>query len=261
MESRLGVVLDSFGQPVKEAMQSAAQMGFRQVEMPAVSGPVEPSELSRTGRRELMHFTRGLGLQLSALGSDFGGSRFMDSSRVEQRLEQARAIIEMAADLRIPIVTTHLGHVDEQAVQRGLLREAIERLAEISDRTGTFVAVETGGADPVLLADLLHKINASTLGVCYDPASLLMEGYAPLQSVEPLAGSIFIARARDAMAGSPNHPGREVPLGTGQVDLAEYLAALDQAGYHNVPFVRRTESEHPLADLADAKRRLDSMLR
>lgn len=261
MGTPLGVVLDSYGQPVKDAMQSASRMGFRQVEMSAVTGPVEPSELSQTGRRHLLHFTGGLGLQLAALGSDFGGNRFMDSSRVEQRLDKARAIVEMAADLGVPLVTTHLGRVDEDAIKRGLLAEAVEHLADMSDRTGTFIALETGGANPTLLADLLHQINSPTLGVCYDPASLLMEGYEPLGGIAPVASSILIARARDAMAGSPNNPGREVPLGTGQIDLAEYLAALDQAGYRNVPFIRRTESIHPLEDIADAKRRLESVMR
>jgi sugar phosphate isomerase/epimerase len=261
MASRLGVVLDSFGQPVKEAMQSASRMGFGQVELPAVSGSVDPAELSQTGRRHLLRFTGDLGLRLSALGSDFGGNRFMDSGRVEQRLEKARAIVEMAAELHVPIVTTHLGRMDEDALKRGYLFEAIEHLADISDRTGTFIAFETGGAAPTLLRDLIRRINSPTVGVCYDPASLLMDGYEPLGGIEPVASSILIARARDAMAGSPNNPGREVSLGTGQIDLAEYLAALDQAGYKNVPFIRRTDSERPLVDLAEAKRRLEAVLR
>jgi sugar phosphate isomerase/epimerase len=260
MQSQAGVVLDSFGQPVKEAMQSAARMGFRHVEMPAVSGPVDPAELSGTGRRHLLHYVGGLGLQLSALGGDLGGGRFADNSRLEQRLEKTRAIMEMAADLRVPVVTTHLGRIDEEVLNRGYLLEAIERLADISDRTGALVAFETGG-EPARIAEILKRINAATLGVCYDPASLLIDGFDPLSGIEPLANSILIARARDALAGSPRQAGREVPLGSGQIDLPEYLAALDQAGYRSVPFIRRSDSEHPLEDVADAKRRLEKLLR
>ncbi|MBI4581137.1 MAG: sugar phosphate isomerase/epimerase [Planctomycetes bacterium] len=261
MPGGLGVVLDSFGQPMKEAIESAARLGFRRIELPAASGPVEPSELGRTGRRHLLRLVRGLGLELSALGGDLGGNRFMDGSRVEERLDRTRAIVELAAELRVPIVTTHLGRLDERAVERGLLAEVTQQLADLADRTGTFVALETGGADPATLAGLLGRVNAPALGVCYDPASLLIEGFEPLAGIEPLASSILIARARDAVAGSPRHAGREVALGAGQLDLPEYLAALDQAGYRNVPFIRRTESEHPLADLAEAKRRLESVIR
>ena len=260
MERKLGIVLDSIPQPVKEALQTASGMGFAQVELPAVRGPVAPAELTRSGRRDLLHHVKGLGLQLAALGGDLGGGGFADSSRLEQRLDQTRAIMAMAAELRVPVVTTHLGHVDEAVLQQGYLSEAIAQLADFSDRTGTRVAFETGGTDPAGLADLLRAVGSPTLGACYDPASLLIEGFEPTRGIEPLADAILIARARDAVAGSARHPGREVPLGEGQLGLAEYLAALDQAGYHGVPFIRRTESEHPLEDLAAARRRLQSIL-
>lgn len=261
MESRLGVVLDSFRQPVKEAMQSAADLGFRKLEMSAACGPIDPEELTATGRRHLLHYVGGLGLQLSALGGDLGGGRFADSSKVEQCLEKTLSIVELAADLHVPVVTTHLGRVGEDALARGYLREAVERLAETSDRMGTFIAFETAGADPGVFAALLRQINAPTLGVCYDPASLIIEGHEPVAGVEPLANAILIARARDALAGTPQRPGSETPLGSGQLDLAEYLAALDQAGYRGVPFISRKEARRPHEEIADAKRRLEEVVR
>jgi L-ribulose-5-phosphate 3-epimerase len=261
VEHSLGVVLDSFGQPIKEAMESASRLGLREVEMPATSGSVEPSELSRSGRRHLLHFTGGLGLHLAALGGDLGGNRFMDSSRVEQRLEKTRAILEMAAELRVPVVTTQLGRLDDQSIERGFLVEAVQVLADLADRTATFIALETAGTTPDKLAGLLRRVNSPNLGVCYDPASLLLEGSEPIAGIEAVANQILIARARDAVAGSPQRPGREVSLGTGQVDLTEYLANLDQAGYRNVPFIRRTESQRPIEDVVEAKRRLERMIR
>ncbi|HOA74168.1 MAG TPA: sugar phosphate isomerase/epimerase family protein [Phycisphaerae bacterium] len=261
MESQLGVVLDSFRQLPREALQSAAQLGFRKVEMPAVSGPVAPTELTGTGRRHLSKFVSSLGLELSALGGDLGGTRFTDSSKLEQSLEKTRAILEMARDLRVPVVTTHLGPITEADLQEGYLVEAVEQLADWSDRTGTFVAFETAGADPARFADLLRRINSPTLGMCYDPASLLIDGFEPLAGIEPVANTILLARARDALAGSSQRPGREVPLGEGQIDWPEYLAALDQAGYRNVPFIRRTEARRPLEELADAKRKLERLVR
>jgi sugar phosphate isomerase/epimerase len=261
MQSRLGVVLDSFRQLPREALQSAAQLGFRKIEMPAVSGPVTPTELTGTGRRHLSKYVSSLGLELSALGSDLGSGRFTDSSKLEQSLEKTQAILEMARDLHVPVVTTHLGRIVEQDLEGGYLLEAVQQLADLSDRTGTFVALETAGAEPARFADMLRRINSPTLGVCYDPASLLIDGFEPLGGIEQVANTILLARARDALAGSPQHPGREAPLGSGQLDLPEYLAALDQAGYRNVPFIRRTESQHPLDEIADAKRKLDKLIR
>jgi L-ribulose-5-phosphate 3-epimerase len=256
----VGVVLDSFGRPVKESLQSASQLGFRQIELPATSGEVNPEVLSQSGRRHLMRHVAGLGLGLSAIGGDLGGARLSEGAGLEQRLDRTRRIIEMAADLRVPVTTTHLGRFDAEARRRGDLAAVVRELADTADRTGTFVALETGGADPGELASLLKDINCEWLGVCYDPASLLIDGYDPIGSVEPTAGKILIARARDAVAGSDRRPGHETPLGYGELDLVRYLAALDQSGYHNAAFIRRTGSDRPLEEIAEAKARLDAMM-
>ena len=52
----------------------------------------------------------------------------------------------------------------------------------------------------------------------------------------------------------------ETPLGQGQLDIPAYLAALEEAGYRNIPFLRRSQSDRPLEEVADAKRRLDELL-
>jgi L-ribulose-5-phosphate 3-epimerase len=257
----VGIVLDSFGQPARAALQSAAQLSFREVELPAVEGEADPANLSRTGRRHLLHYVNGLGLRLAALGGDLGGKRFDDGAALERRLEQTRRIIELAAELNVPIITTHLGRVDAAAIERGFVTEAVRELAAMADRTGTRVAIETAGVDPALLGKLLAEVNTPVLGAAYDPAGLLMDGFEPLAGMSPLADHILNARIRDAVAGISNRPGREVPVGQGEIDFAEYLAMLDQAGYRGTPFIRRTNAERPLDEVADAKRRIESLTR
>jgi L-ribulose-5-phosphate 3-epimerase len=260
-EARIGVVLDSFRQPVKEALRSASSLDLREIELPMTSKELEPAQLSRTGRRDLAHHVSSQGLHLSALGGDLGGARFTDSSAVEQRLEKTRRIMETAAELRVPVVTTHLGVVTSDSLKSGYLREALRHLAEVSDRTGTRLAIDTGSGDPQAIADLLREIGSVGLGACYDPASLIIEGFDPLSAVSPMADRIFVAHVRDATAGSERRPGHETPLGEGQVDLAEYLAALDQAGYRGVQLIRRTGAMDPLKEIAADKSRLERFIR
>jgi len=253
--------LDSFGQPIKDALRSASKMAFGYVELPVTGPQVDPATLSRSGRRHLSHYVSDLGLQVSAFGADLGGARFTESASLDQRLAKTFKIMEMAGELRVPVVTTHLGRVDEQVMAKGHLAEAVRQLAEFSDRTGTRVAFETGSADPEDLARLLADVDCPTLGACYDPASLLVEGFDPLSGVNPLADKILIARVRDAFAGFSQRPGRETAIGQGQIDFAEYLAALDQAGYRSTAFLRRTQSERPLEEMAQAKQKIESLLR
>lgn len=258
--ANIGVVLDSLGLPAKESLQSAARMSFQEVELPA-AGDVDPASLSRTGRRHLSHYVAGLGLRLSALGGDLGGARFGDSAGLERRLDKTRQIIEMASELRVPVVTTHLGRLDDETLRRGYVQQVVRELAETADRTGTFVALETGGGDPAALAGLLREVNAPAVGACYDPAALLMGGHDPYAGVGPLADRILSARVRDGMAGSGSRPGRETPVGEGQIDFAVYLAMLDQAGFRGTPFIRRTEAVDPARELAAARERIASLIR
>jgi L-ribulose-5-phosphate 3-epimerase len=260
-QAGVGIVLDSFGQPAREALQSAAQLSFREVELPAVTGDVDPANLSRTGRRHLLHYVNGMGLHLSALGGDLGGTRFDDGAALERRLDQSRRIIELAVDLNVPLITTHLGRLDEASLKRGYVSEAVRELAAMADRTGTRVAIETAGTDPVLLGKLLAEVNTPVLGAAYDPAGLLVDGFEPMAGMSPLADHILNARIRDAVAGISTRPGREVAVGQGQIDFAEYLAMLDQAGYRGLPFIRRTNAERPLDEVADAKRRIEYLTR
>jgi sugar phosphate isomerase/epimerase len=201
-----------------------------------------------------------LGLHLGALGGDLGGARFSDSSQVEQRLEKTRQIMQAAAELRVPVVTTSLGLVTAESLKSGFLKEALRHLAEVSDRTGTRLAIETGG-DPQAMSDLLKELGNTGLGACYDPASLIIEGFDPLSGIDPFADHILVAHVRDGTAGSDRRPGRETPLGQGQIDFPKYLAALDQSGFHGVPYLRRTTAERPLQDITDDKARLDSLIR
>lgn len=256
----LGVVLDSFRQEAREALTSASRLGFREVELPAVGGQVDPANLDRSGRRHLLHYVSGLGLELSALTGDPGGARFSDVSLLERHLDKTRQVLELAAELRVPVVTTHLGRIDPKAAEGGDLEAVVRELADLSDRTGTRLAFETGSAAPESMAALLKRVGCPTLGVCYDPASLLIDGLDPLAGVEPLADQILLARARDAVAGAPGHAGRETVIGEGEVDFAAYLAGLEQAGYGQSTFVRRTRSDAPLREIADAKARLERLI-
>jgi sugar phosphate isomerase/epimerase len=158
------------------------------------------------------------------------------------------------------VVTSHLGTFDRQSLDKGHLPEAVRWLAEMADRIGTRLAFETDGADPQLTANLLKEVDCPLLGVCYDPAALLIDGFDPLAGLPPLADRILIARARDALAGSGQHPGRETALGHGQIDLQAYLADLEAAGYRGLPFLRRIGAENPLEELKEARKRLQVLL-
>jgi len=259
--SRIGVVLDSLRRPTKEALSLAARLGLGKIEMSAAAGEVDPDRLSRTGRRHLSRYVENLGLALAALGADEAGGSLTDPTTVERLLDKTRKIMELAAELRVPQVTRSLGRLDRSTLEKGLVPEAVQYLAELADRTGTRVAIQTAGGDPQLLRELLDQVDSPLVGVCYDPAALVIEGRDGLSAMEPLADRLMLARVSDGVPGAGGRPGYETALGRGQVDLAAYLGSLAGAGYAGALLIRRLHAERPIEEIEQARDRLRSLLR
>jgi len=259
----LGVLVDHLQLPVKEGLRRAAEMGFAAVELMATSPQVNPEVLGRTGQRHLARYVRDLGLRLAALGADLGAAGLGEPAAAEYRLDTLRRILELAAGLGVPVVTTRLGSVAEDVAdaQRALIVEGTRALAEHADLTGTIVAAQTGSERPERLAAFLKQIDCPHVRVCYDTGAVLMRGDDPIGGVEALAEFVVLSHLRDATRGRPEQAGQEVAIGQGELDLAAYLGALEEAGYRGPQIVVRSQSERPLAEIALAKARLDALLR
>src|SRR5262245_53527584 len=107
--ARLGVDLQDLRRDAKSALRLAAEMEFRGVELPAAHGETTPQELSPSGRRHLQRMAADLGLSFSALTADFPGLRLSDARSIDERVERTCAILDLAADLGVPVVTAGVG--------------------------------------------------------------------------------------------------------------------------------------------------------
>jgi len=259
--TQTGLHLEDLKMNTKIGMETASAMGFRVIEVGAASGEITPEALSASGRRHVQRYVKSLGLTVAALDADLGGIRLTDSSKAEQHVERTRKILELASDLKVPLVTAPIGRLtgnDQQ--QFTLVNEALQHIGMHADSIGLPFAIETSVDSPQLLQKLLQDANCPYLKVCYDPGELLMDGHDPLAPVEMLADDIALSHLRDAMLGTPLQPGREMPLGQGQLNLQAFLAQLDQAGYRGPHIIRRANSDNPTADLKAAITHLESIL-
>lgn len=257
----VGVVLDSFGQPVKQALRSAAELGFRQIDLPVLNNELSPSQLSRTGRREVAHYVRGMRIALAGLSADPGGRRFADRHASDKHLAELKPILVMAAEMDVPLVSVQLGRLDDPHFTEDWWLEIGREMAGWAVQTSRFVALGCSGDFGDKLATLLGKIGCDLLGACYDPAQHLLEGRDPLAGLPAVAGRIWMARARDGLSGGTDTAGQEAPIGEGEVDWEAYLAALDQAGYRGGPFICLSGNLRTVQQVQAAKDRLDGNLR
>jgi sugar phosphate isomerase/epimerase len=260
---RLGVAADDFGLGPKQGLEHAAHLGYAAVELDATRGEADPANLSASGARHLRRLVEGLGLDLATLGGYLGASGLTDSASVQQRVDRTRHILELAARLRVPVVTTYLGSVpdDPSDRRRQSVVGAVEHLGEHADRTGTFLAVQTAQDSPATLRALLDEIDCPMVRTCYDPGRLLMHGHDPVAAVDELGDYIIATHLRDATPGTPMAAGREVRIGTGQINFLEVLVALEAGQYAGPQIVRRADAADPMADIAAARDYLEGLLR
>lgn len=256
----LGVCLDDLRLETKAALDRARHLGFHAIDVSALAGPISPAELSRTGQRHLSKHLADLGLRLASLRGPVGGASYGDAAGGERRLDAMRGVIRLAADLRVPIVATGLGGGGFTKDDESRVREALTLLADDADRCGVTVAIETSGIAPAALATLLADINCPWLGASADTGAMIMRGDDPHALGGLLPGRVKHARVRDAVTGSAEAPGYEVPLGDGRLDPARLLAALDEAGCGGDLILSRSTGANPAVDLQRAKAAFDKYL-
>lgn len=251
----LSVCLDDLRLDAKSAMAQARRLGFKAIDVGATAGLVSPGELSGTGQRHLLRHLSDLGIRLGSLRGPVSGDGYGSGAGAERRLDSMRAIIRLASALGVPVVSTGLGrpgNIDPEG-ESTRIREALSILADDADHFGVTVALETAGRSAPSLRSLLTDLNCPGMAACCDTGAMLMGGDDPHAVAETLPGRIGLVRARDAISGTPEGPGYEVPPGQGHLDPPRFLAALLEAGFGGDIVLSRTGGDHAAADLHAAQ--------
>ena len=278
----IGVMLESFRLPAKEAIAKAAELGAKGIQMYATAGEHAPENMTTAMRKELRDCVESYGLCFSALCGDLGGG-FGDPEKNPERIEKSKRIMDMAKELGTDIVTTHIGVVPEDPNHPRYIamQETCSALATYANSIGSHFAIETGPEKSDLLRKFLDSLGGGKgVAVNLDPANLVMvAGDDPVKAVQNLAPYIVHTHAKDGVMlrqGNPEfiygivHPVpqeyqgvayfAEVPLGQGGVHFDTYLAALDEVGYRGFLTIEREVGETPEADIRLAADHLRSVM-
>lgn len=275
---KLGVMLESFLLPWKEAVSCAAQIGADGVQIRATDGEFSPSAMTRDKKRELLNVLSANGLEISALCGDLGrgfGSRELNTDLIEQ----SKRIIDLAKELGTDIVTTHIGVIpgDKNHERYKVMQEACFELAAYADSCQAHFAVETGPEYSMTLKGFLDELGSTGVAVNLDPANLVMvTGDDPVKAVENLKKYIVHTHAKDGRKLLDRDPEIiygvseaemlqdtafiELPLGEGDVPFPAYLSALKNVGYHGYLTIEREVGENPKADIVTAAEYLKKLI-
>lgn len=266
----IGIIVDSFKLPVKEAVKKAAGLGANGIQMLSTHGENDPDHLTPAKRGELLDYVKSNGLVFSAICGDMGEG-FKNARRNPYLIERSKRIMELALDLETNIVTTHIGVVptDKNDDKYKVMQEACFELSQYADKLGAHFAVETGPETAVVLKDFLDSLKTKGVAVNLDPANFVMvTGDDPVAAVYTLRDYIVHTHAKDGRKLLDVDPRivyrdieseikrvrsfEELPLGTGDVDFKNYLKALDDIGYKGYLTIEREVGDDPAKDIKTA---------
>jgi len=249
---KIGVIMSSFRLPADEALAKSAEVGADGVQLRNERGELAPDNLTAQDRKALRQRLADLGLEISALCADYGQS-YARAKELGWLLPKMKAVVDLAADLEVGVVTTHIGKVppnsDDPDWDR--MAGALEEIGSYAAPKGVRLATETGPEEPELLARFLRELDNDGLAVNYDPANLVMNGFDHLEGVRILAPWIVHTHAKDGVRHADGSRA-EVPLGEGAVDFPRYLQELRGAGYDGYLTIEREVGDDPEKDIRAA---------
>lgn len=279
----IGVIIDSFRLPIKDAVKKAAEVGAQGIQVYSTRGEMAPENLDAAARAEFKKLVEGNGLVISALCGDLGGGGFCFADRNPEKIEKSKRILDLAKELGTDVVTTHIGVVpgDKNHDRYKVMQEACYELSRYADEIGAHFAIETGPETSAVLKDFLDSLGSTGVGVNLDPANLVMvTGDDPVGAVYNLQRYIVHTHAKDGVRNFVEDPEivyglkerpvdvivtgdsfDEVPLGEGSVPWEGYLKALDDIGYKGFLTIEREVGDNPEADIRKAVSFLEGYIR
>ena len=255
-ERKIGVMIESFRLGVEDGIKKAAEIGADGFQIYCTGGQMAPENMSQKDREEFKDFVAEQGLEISALCADYFKG-FLNPETNPETVEKTRACMDLAADLEVDVITSHIGTLpeDDTAKEWEVGLDAMGQIAEHGEKVGVRLASETGPESADLLKKFLDRVPGNVVGVNYDPANLVMRGFDQIGGVEVLADYIFHTHAKDGTA----EPQQEVPLGEGDVDFPAWVAALDKIGYDGFLTIEREVGDTPVKDITEAVKYLRTL--
>jgi len=190
-----------------------------------------------------------------------GGLR-PDATWKENRRTAAEAAV-LARRLGLSLVSFHAGFLPhEPGRERDKLLERLRQVADLFAEQGVAVALETGQETAETLEQVLVALDRPHVGVNFDPANMLLYGMGePLDALQRLLPSVRQVHIKDACRTSvPGTWGREVPVGSGEVDWRGFLELLSRCRPVPDLLIEREDGARRVADVTRAREHIEHCL-
>jgi sugar phosphate isomerase/epimerase len=233
-------------------------------------GPLIAHDAS--ARRAQFDQLRSAGITITAGMIGFAGEDYSTITRIRQTggympdelWTERRELTAMASSIcrenGIKMLSTHIGFVPPSSGEKyNVMVDRVSQIAASMEKDGVALLMETGQEHAPELLQFLNDVRSRNVFVNFDPANMLLYGAGdPLEAIKTLGRHIRHVHVKDAK--ESDQPGvnwgSEVPFGTGEVPVTDFLNTLHEVGYRG-PLV--IEREAGATRVADVKFAVDSL--
>ena len=211
---------------------------------------------------------RAAGLTITAGMIAFPGEDYSTITRIRQTggyvpdelWPERREITAMASAIcrenGIKLLSAHVGFIPPSSGEKYTIM--VDRLIEIAalmEKDGVGLLMETGQEHASELLQFINDVRTQNTFVNFDPANMLMYGAGdPIEAINILGRHIRHVHIKDAeRSDQPGTTwGEEVPFGSGEVPVVDFLTALHAVEYHGPLVIERERGANRLADIQAA---------
>jgi sugar phosphate isomerase/epimerase len=238
---------------VEQAAQAVKDYGYDGIEWRLADGEVITPKTAPEIKARLLAATKNEGLKVACLDTSCTFVRATDEER-KQTVEEAKAMIDLAAELGTPYIRVFGGKIPENFTREEILEpsgKALGEAARYGQTKGVTVLLETHddwAASPDNLA-LIHAAGAEApVQVLWDVHHPYRMGETPVETINNLLNGGVIAHIhiKDALR-DPSEPNgwHLTLLEEGEVPVKEIVGLLHEAGYEGYLSLEWEKKWHP----------------
>jgi len=263
----LAIVAAAMDDDLRGAALSARGLGFAALQLDIRLGELDLTQLSQSGRREVLSILRSKDLNLAGLRFDLGAKGFGPGADIDAAMDRIEKILLAAAGLECSLVCVDLGPLPAPAEAEiapsqisgemagdiiipatvranpqnipakfdakfaASVDGALAELGRRADRHGIMIALRSDLAGFAALDRALKAAACPWFGIDLDPVAILRDDWSADEIFSRLGDAIRHVRGRDALLGADRRT-KPAAVGHGSVEWGRLLADLEAAGYN-----------------------------
>lgn len=188
-----------------------------------------------------------------------------ESSRLS-RLKEMIEISDFANWLGCDTIALHLGFIphDSSSDSYADIVDVTRRLCDHCKRHSQFLHLETGQETAEGLLEFIDQVARENLKINFDPANMILYGTGePIEALRKVGPHVRSVHCKDGTwSDEPGETwGAEVPLGTGDVGMENYLRMLKEIGYEGPLTIEREIPQDPDRQKAEIGKAIELLTR